>query len=428
MSYHQEEDQRVTLKSMKLKYILFCLVVLCSHRLEGQQNQSIPINFAQQDSLYSEALNEVRKVNIYLPESFHVASADHTYPVFVLLEDEFFYMVAGVVKHLSSVERMPETIVVSIPDMSYLPEVYTNGSTFWPMEKLSDDEPDLFTKHLREELFPYLKSKYRANDFAMVMGLSPTSVYALHTFVKEPDLFDAHIAIAAGDMLGMGYNPGERFIDLIAASVKYDRARNRFLYITSGDDDRVHAPEIGKNLTELDSILSALESENFHYVSKLFPDEGHYDVALPALIEALGMIFPKEDWSARYRDLVAEPGNAMGNIDEHYRQLSAKYGFPILPRAERWNSVNRLSWIGPYLIRQGRVAEGIEVVERWVALRPYSCDALDALANAYENNNQTEKAIVALSKACELSSQLGLPGLDQYRDRLEKLKEAGRKR
>ncbi|MGS2764424.1 alpha/beta hydrolase-fold protein [Sinomicrobium sp. M5D2P9] len=418
---------------MKFNYLFLSIVLLNFHSLVlvgqvSQQNSSTPLGFAQQDSFYSEALNENRKMHIYLPESFHEVSNDHTYPVLLLLEDEFFYMVSGVVKHLSSVERMPETIVVSILDMSYIPAVYTNGSTFWPTEKLADQNPDPFTKHLKEELFPYLRSKYRANDFRLIMGLSFTSIYVHHTFVKEPGLFDAHIAIASGDILGMGYTEGERFIDLIADEVKNHPGRKNYLYVTSADGDGGgNSPEIGENLIELDSILSPLESENFKYISKLFPDEGHYDVALPALIEALGMVFPKKEWFARYRNIVNEPGNAMHNMDKYYERLSKKYGFQILPRAERWNSGNRLSLIGPYLIKQERVAEGIEILERCVELRPNSPHFFYELAKAYENDNQIEKAMVTLSKAYELSRQLELPSSEQYLNHLEKLKKNANK-
>lgn len=390
----------------------------------SEQQQAISLRSTYRDSLYSDALNENREINIYLPESVHEASDDHTYPVLVLLEDEFFHMVSGVVKHLSSVERMPETIVVSILDMSYIPKVYTNGSTFWRTDVLSDENPDPFTKHLEAELFPFLKAKYRANDFRIIMGLSPTSLYTLHTFVKEPELFDAHIAIAAGDMLGMGYNPGERFIDLIADEVKNYSGRKRYLYVTSADSDGGgESPEIAKNLVELDRILSPLKSEEFQYISRIFPDEGHYDVALPALIEALNLIFPKQEWSANYRNLVGEPGKAIDNIDKYYGKLSEKYGFKILPRAQRWNSVNRLSWIGPYLIRQNRVAEGIEIMERWVELRPKSPVALNELAKVYENSAQVEKAIKTLTRAYELSRRLQLPDSEQYLERLKKLRK-----
>jgi predicted alpha/beta superfamily hydrolase len=409
---------------MKMKQIFLVLILLNLHKVNGQEfdssPQGTPINYAQQDVIYSKILNESRKVNIYLPDNFKKSSNLQTYPVLLLLEDEFFFMVAGVVKHLSSVERMPETIVVSILDMSYIPTVYTNGSTFWPSQQLSDENPDPFTRHLKEELFPYLQANYRANNFKMIMGLSSTSIYTLHTFVKEPELFNVHIAIAAGDILGMGYKEGEKFINLISTEVDSLPERKRYLYVTSADSDGTY-PEIKENLYELDRILTPFRSDKFKFISKIFPNEGHYDVALPALLEALNLVFPHEEWSARYRDMVSESGNALNNIDQYFKRLSDKYCFAILPRAERWNSVNRLSWVGPYLIRQGRISEGIEIIERWVEYRPKSALALGELAAAHEAKGDLQKAMEIMTQAYNLSKELG-QNSESYFDQMEKLR------
>ncbi len=241
--------------------------------------------------------------------------------------------------------------------------------------------------------------------------------------MKEPDLFNAHIAIAAGDFLGMGYKEGERFIDLIANEVESSPGKRRYLYVTSADaDSGDKSPEIRKNLEELDSVMAPLQGEKFKFISKIFSNEGHYDVALPAFLEALDLIFPKDDWSARYRDIVSKPGNAMKNIDDHYQKVTTRYGFSILPRAERWNSLNRLSWIGPYLLRQGRKSEGIEIIERWVEYRPKSTLALGALAEAYEANNQIDKALSTLNKAYKLSQELEMQNSEEYLRKLEALK------
>lgn len=416
---------------MNYKYFFCIIVLLSSYNLiiaQQEKNKlsiktSEPLSYGQKDIIHSKILNEERTVNIFLPESFHTASSQHTYPVLILLEDEFFHMVSSVVKHLSSVERIPETIVVSIKNMSFIPTVYTNGSTFWPTKQLSDENPNPFTEHLKKELFPYLEKNYRANDFSTVMGLSPTSIYALHTFVKEPDLFDAHIAIAAGDILGMGYKEGERFIDLFESKLKNDSNRKQYLYVTSSDaDGGGNSPEIQENLEELEKKLMPFASNNFKFISKIFPNEGHYDVALPAFIEALEMIFPKEEWSARYRDIIKEEGNAMNNIDNYFQKLSEEYGFEVLPKSERWNSVNRLSWIGPNLLKQGNTTEAIEVIERWVEYSPKSELALLELAKAYEVNGEFNKALSALKKAHQLSLELKTEESGKYESQINQLK------
>ena len=231
---------------MNLKHI-FSIVVLLNfcNVAKAQQNknelsitESIPLTYAQQYVIHSKILNEARKVNIFLPESFYESSEEHTYPVLLLLEDEFFLMVSGVVKHLSSVERMPETIVVSLVDGPHVPKFYTNGSDNWPKDWKQlpfGVDPDPFTAHLKQELLPYLKSNFRANDFGVVLGFSGTAMYALHAFAKEPELFDANIAIASGDVLGMGYKEGESLIDLFVNDVKNTPTRKRYLYVTSAD-------------------------------------------------------------------------------------------------------------------------------------------------------------------------------------------------
>lgn len=385
--------------------------------------EPIPLHFAETHTIHSDLMGQRRSFSVSLPAGFHESSAQHTYPVLLLLEGEFFQVVSGVVRHLSSVERMPETLVVSLIDEHVTPAVYTNGSKFWPMESLPGKNPAVFTDHVRKELLPYLKEKFRANDFHIVMGVSYSSVYALHALVAEPSLFDAHIAIAAGDMLGMGYKPGENFIDLITARIQEDADRKRYVYVTSADADSADlAPEIGVNLETLNSRLSALRAGNLRYFSGLYPDEGHYDVTLPALIDALELIFPKEKWFPKYREIIGMPGPAMENLDDYYRKLSADYGFQILPRADRWNSVNRLSWIGPYLLREGKAAEAIAVIERWAEYRPKSLGAFEHLAKAHEANGDTQRALSALREAHRLAIESGSGETAKYENEIARLK------
>src|SRR5690606_1543441 len=177
-----------------------------------------------------------------------------------------FLMVSGVVKHLSSVERIPEIIVVSLSGEVPVPELYTNGSDFWPKDWKQlpfGGDTDPFTAHLEQELLPYLKNNFRANDFNIIMGLSGTSMYTLHSFTKNSDLFDAHIAIASGDILGMGYNEGESFIDLIVNDFKNSKKRKAYLYVTSADSD--NSLMIKANLEELEKRLSPYRTNHFQF-------------------------------------------------------------------------------------------------------------------------------------------------------------------
>ncbi len=145
------------------------------------------LSYTKTLTIHSDILNEDRTLHIALPENYYLHSEEITYPIFLLLVDQFFQVTAGVIKHLSSVERIPEFILVSLPDGPRTPKVFTNGSNFWRgNQTLGRGNEDLFTQHLKEELFPYLKENYRANDFRIVMGTSYSSIYPLHSFTKEP--------------------------------------------------------------------------------------------------------------------------------------------------------------------------------------------------------------------------------------------------
>src|SRR5690606_17697105 len=124
-------------------------------------------------------------------------------------------------------------------------------------------------------------------------------------------------AIAAGDVLGMGYRQGERLIERIESDARQFPDRPRILYVTSADSDAATAPGIASNLEELHARMAPFRSHHFRVISRLYPNEGHYDVALPALTEALELIFPKADWSAKYRDIMASSGSPMENLDSY---------------------------------------------------------------------------------------------------------------
>lgn len=367
---------------------------------------SNPLEFGQRITFRSEILDQTRIMNIRIPESFYEASDDHVYPVLFIdgaHGDQFFSMVAGMVRHLSSVSRMPETIVISFhDDLIYAPHVYSNG--MWGTREMLDygADPEKFERHLRQELFPYLKEQFRAADYRIIMGVSGSSLFSLHSFAKMPGLFDAHMLFAAADMLGMGYEKGKTFTDAFISRVEKDTQSKGQLYLSVAGDDvlrKSNAEPYKKNLEALETGLQPYSSEDFKFKIEVVPNEGHYDYIMKGLLSALEMIFPKKNWSPKFRDLINEPGDALDNIDAFHYKLTAHYGFDILPKAERWNSVNSLRFIGGKLLNDGRVKEAVRVFERRVAYRPRSVAAWNSLAEALKSDGQTARADEAAKKA-----------------------------
>jgi hypothetical protein len=55
------------------------------------------------------------------------------------------------------------------------------------------------------------------------------------------------------------------------------------------------------------------------------------------------------------------------------------HSITILPKADRWNSVNCLRWVSGQLPKEHRIQEAIEVATRWVKYRPNSAPAKQKL-------------------------------------------------
>ncbi|WP_271767457.1 alpha/beta hydrolase-fold protein [Aquimarina algiphila] len=423
---------------MKTNSLFIIITLLLASVFSGRAQQAnnspltqistVPISHAEKITFHSKILDEKRVMNIYLPESFHDASEDHTYPIIMISGShgvKFFQMISGVVKHLSSVTRMPEAIVISFDEEKhYAPNVYTNGMWGSTEELEFNADPDQFVKHLKEELFPYLKKQYRANDYRMIIGVSGSSVFPLHTFAKEPDLFRAHITVASADMIGMGYRPNTTFIDAFEESFIKNPNRKGQLYLGIASSDlKGKKQQYQNNLDELQKRLAPFQSKNLMLKVETIPNEEHYDCIIKAMLSSIEMIFPIEEWSPKFRDIIKQPGNALENIDVFHQKLSTMYGFPILPKAERWNSVNSLRFIGGKLLKDGRIKESIEVFKRRVEYRPKSPWAYNSLSEALEKDNQLKAAIEAQQKAVELAKEYDSQYVSEYQKQLSKLKD-----
>jgi hypothetical protein len=216
--------------------------------------------------------------------------------------------------------------------------------------------------------------------------------------VRDDDLFQAHIGIAAGDILGMGIDEGVSLIDEVEALFTKTPDKRAVLYVSSGDSDLKYDEKIADNLNGLDQRLKKLHGKNLSYKSVLFENEGHYDHALPAIAEAIELMFPRASWSPDFMAMEAEEGRALENIDAYYQSLTEQIGISVLPRAERWNSGNSLAASGRRLLRSGRTGDAVKILKRRAEYRPYQAGPLMDLADAYSadgKNQLAEKALIA---------------------------------
>jgi len=412
------------MNSFKILFFVFTLFSISfvsdANTTSKNKKQSIikstPLNYGNQITFDSKILGKSQVMNIYLPDNFEQSSAHHTYPVIFINDGhgmQFFHTLTGIVKHLSKLERMPKSIVVSLND-THAPDIYVNKklSGWTGVDKFEKyGQPELYIRHLTEEVFPFLKQNYRANTHRTIIGVSGSALFGLNSFVQHPKIFNNYLFMASSDVIGMGLKEGHTFIDAMAESLNKGEGTREYLYFSDADSDLQGDKRYKQNLANLKDKLSIYKNERFTFDIETIANENHYAAFPKTMLSVFEKMYPQKLWAPKYREIIKQPGDAMNNIDNFYHNLSAKYGFDIIPNADRWNSGNNLRSIAGKLLRDGRTKEAIAVAERWSLYQPKSLPALLTWAQALEKS-------VLNTQALEKYQQLVLLAKEQQSQRL----------
>ncbi len=400
-----------------MKFKLSLLLIVLSNQLFSQ-------NTIEKFQLQSEYLKDSITIHIALPEQYELSSKN--YPTVLIIDhDLLFNTTTAITTQLSRTSRMPESIVVSISAGSkhrnyYSPNLYNNHRNR-PYNYGNHQEQLL--NFLEKELLPEIKQKYRVAKFKTLVGFSPSAVFAVHTLLTRPNLFQAYICFAAGNSIGDGYSKDQRLIEDLEKLYREERITQNYLYVVSGSKDAESQPYIKTNVKDFNDKLSKYHSNNIHIKAEIIEGEGHTDVILPGLIAALDFIFPKETWVVDYLDLIENQGSAKENIMEFYNNLSKTYGFKIYPNADRLYSMSCLKNVGRRLLSTNKTNEAIELYQFWTTLYPKSHLAHYYLGTSYKENDDFSKAAKAYNKALELALAYDNSQVSLYKKALESLKQ-----
>lgn len=416
------------------RHILMALLMLqvSPTAWSGSETSVKPLSFASEIIFSSSFLKNPQNIHIYLPQGYE-SSAEHIqYPVIYTLDGwALSRSVSGVVNHLGNTASMPKAIVVAInsdDDHAYGPSLYTSKSGWGddPTVKLdgfSGGQSDIFLSFLKDELIPYIDQKYRTNDFRILIGMSPSATITLHTFWKEPELFDAHFAFAATDVIGMGYTPDSTIIHKLAESLAKNPDRKGYLYVASAQREADKNPIRNENIASLKKALAPYTGRNFRLRAEHIENFGHYPMVLPGLLNALDLVFPRADWDTgtRFSNILALPGNAKDNLLSHFEKLSQQVGFTVRPNPDLKRNANSLR-VASYRLRgQKRYAESEQLYRLWIKDSPTSPKAYAGLSATMEASGKPELALEYSEKAVALAKKHSPDSLALYKKRLTDL-------
>lgn len=395
--------------------VIFILAMLLSYVASAQIAE--PINSAQGDvvTLRSNILKEDRQVMIYTPTDS--LSPGISYPVvYVLDPDNHFGIMVEYSKYLSheKVRSAPPLIIVGIIHKDRIRELTPSRTNYDYSGKLdtsatfsfknSGGNEKLF-EFIKKELMPYVNVHYKTQPYQIFAGHSFGALTTINCLINYSDLFNAYIAVSPSFWWDRTY-----LLKAASEKLKPGTLASKVLFYSDGNEGLSSGSLFHSDVLKFDSLLKqrSLQGLGLSFEYMHYPKESHMTVPIKSYYDGLRFIF--RDWD------IPEISDEVVNAEiimNHYRGLSQRFGYVILPNEKYFKG-----W-GEWLIKSPNTRKnGISLLEMNTKNYPLSSEALAALGAAYLTAGDKDKAFFLYKKAHELS-----PSSDEIKVRLRALME-----
>lgn len=163
------------------------------------QSEPTPIVIGQSYALPSGILGATREINVWLPPGY--AESGPSYPVLYLLDGgttwQDFHHISGLAQLGTVNGTTRDIILIGIASMDRRNEL-----------ALPTENPDLiarypthgqserFRRFIADEVQPFVEARFRTNGETALMGESLAGLFVVEAFLKEPQMFDAWVAVS----------------------------------------------------------------------------------------------------------------------------------------------------------------------------------------------------------------------------------------
>jgi predicted alpha/beta superfamily hydrolase len=256
----------------------FTLLLYCSTAISSlfAQTDNATITCGNYRKIYSNVLHEERILLISLPEDY--GKSDKTYPVLFKLDgdkENFLQAFSAAFYLFDMTDNAPDPIIIGIEN------------TDRNRDMLPDQKANYFIQFIHTELIPFVDRNYRTNGFRILCGQSLSSLFALYSFLEQPDIFDAYILGSFGfykESLSVLFeNELKRNSDIKSIGTKY-------LFVGNGKLDK-NDPDgtITKRGDQFLELLKQTVPSSVIMKCKVYEEEGH--VPYPTIYDGLKWIY-----------------------------------------------------------------------------------------------------------------------------------------
>lgn len=398
---------------MKSGFLFFIIPLFFSFKAIAQTVEPIKSGQGEVVTIHSGILKEDRKIMIYTPKD--ADNREKKYPVVYILDaDNHFTQMVEYSKYLSrqDVYVIPPLIIVGItntdrnrdltPSHSNIDYYGKPDTTANSPYRNSGGNEHLF-QFIQKELIPYIDSNYKTQPYRIFAGHSFGALTAINCLLNYPDMFDAYIAVSPSFWWDQKF-----LLKLADKKMKTGSTLSKTLFFSDGNEGSSPGSTFHTDVLKFDSLLKKrnIKGLDFEYMS--YPVESHMTVTIKSYYDGLRFIY--HQWPL---PPVSDEEINPEIIMRHYKELSQKFGYPILPDEAYVNG-----WAQWIVKNPATLNNGIKLLEMNTINYPSSSKAFAALGAAYALKGEKQNAIASYKKASELN-----PASNEIKSRLLELQK-----
>ncbi len=360
-----------------------------------------PLNWGTQHVLSSKILNEDRELMVVLPEGYE--KSKHHYPVLLMTDArQNIRHTMGATDVLSRTGDAPPVIIVGLVSKNRMLDFTPTQDKSNPENKSGGGEKLL--QFIKQELLPYIESKYRTHPFRILAGHSLGGLFTGYVLLQHPHLFDAHIVISPS----FWWNK-EEMVAKAKTFFQQQTHLNKTVYFGIGTLDGYGMRQELKRYVE---TIKQNHPKGFRFRHQEFEGEGHMSAPLLVTYQGLKFIFSDMTFP---KSLVNNYSNQA--FDKHQKNLLKKYGSSMKQTGEAYFDlayalVKVENWDGAaYVFQQG------------IKAYPRSIWMMDYLGRVYIKANKIDKAIATYEKAIKVSEKYGQGKIKFFKEKIAKLRK-----
>ena len=356
--------------------------------------------------LKSEVVGEERTVLIRTPVGYETNKV--SYPVLYMTDgDAHIGHTAATIDFLNRNGRISELIVVGVTNTDrtrdLTPVKSTDKNATGELQSPTSGGADNFLKFFETELIPEIEREYRVQPYRILAGHSLGGLFAIHSMITKPGLFNSYVAVSPS----LQWENGEA-LKRAADFLKKQKEMKATLFVSLGNEQG----GIRENFDSFKALLSKTNIKGFEWQAERMADEDHGSVVLRSHYFGLRKVY--DGWQP-LRDPNGVIAGGLKGAEAHYKKLSEKFGYSI-PVPE-----NLINQMGYQFLNDGKPEEAIAVFKLNIERYPGSANVYDSLAEAYERGGRLDLAEPLYDKARTLGQQNNDPAVATFKANYERV-------